>query len=234
MKKMTLIILLILLNIHPSSAKNTCAPEKLNVSCWDCGTNCTADLVNNELIITGTGTVNGVGWNGARWRPVSDQIQKVTINKGITGIGSAAFYSMPILESVDLPNTLLSIGQEAFELTGLKKITLPDSLQTIGHAAFNGSYGLDNVVVPTSVTSVGQYGLNIRGTVYCPEGINCNVTGTTKPYSKVGTYYSMGGKMYRNLENMLKGIYMRRIYTIEEATEAVSGKGKNTFQIRYK
>lgn len=384
------------------SAKNNCDPEKLNVSCWDCGSNCTADLVDNELIVTGSGTLNGSGWSLSKWGTpeIRNQIQKITIGEGITEIATAAFYKIPAievnfpstlttiqgsafhssrvtnvvipdsvtnlgahalyggvgsvycpshlnctqnqtpsgvivyeknkdstyqingktyqqignfndlcesghkcfmcnstnvgcwadfneetgeltftgngtiqgswskekwrsddilpfitkvtveegitgigaasfwgagnLESVDLPSTLLSIGQEAFETTGLKEINLPDSLQTIGVGAFNGTYGLDNVIVPISVTSVGGYGFNIRGTVYCPEGMNCNVSGISIPYSKIGSYYSANGKTYRDAEHMLKGIEMKRIYTVSEAEKALGKENKNTFSVRYR
>ena len=56
--------------------------------------------------------------------------------------------------SVIVPDTVTSIGQFAFNNTGMSSITLPEGLKTIEFAAFN-SNRLETVTIPSTVTSIG-------------------------------------------------------------------------------
>ena len=76
-----------------------------------------------------------------------------------TAIGEYAFYNCSGLASLELPSTLLTIGNNAFDgcngMTG--SLVLPSSLTTIGQYAFRGCNKLTgSIVVPESVTSVGR------------------------------------------------------------------------------
>lgn len=63
-------------------------------------------------------------------------LEKVTIGKNIKSIGGWSFSNLQALTEVTLPEGLLSIGNNAFEYTGLNSINIPDSVETIGGAAF--------------------------------------------------------------------------------------------------
>ena len=98
---------------------------------------------------------------------------------------------------------------------------------------------VDNIVIPDSVTAIGSYAFwdGQVGRIYCPSHLDCMTNQRPRDrisYDKVGDYYSMNGKMYRNLENMLNGIEMKRIYTVSEAEDALGKNNKNTFSIRYR
>ena len=80
---------------------------------------------------------------------------------GLTSIASNAFAGCSGLTAVTLPNTITSIGQNAFGInsqgmgcTSLNSIVFPNSLTTIGFEAFYQS-GLTEVNLPYSVTYIG-------------------------------------------------------------------------------
>lgn len=55
-----------------------------------------------------------------------------------------------------IPNTVTSIGDEAFQnCSGLTSITIPNSVTTIGYYSFWGCKDLTTVYIPNSVTSIG-------------------------------------------------------------------------------
>ena len=57
--------------------------------------------------------------------------------KGVTSIGSAAFWSCVNLESITIPQGVTNIGAAAFgNCTALKEISLPDSIMFIDFGAF--------------------------------------------------------------------------------------------------
>ena len=51
---------------------------------------------------------------------------------------------------------MISIGERAFDCSGLTKITIPDSVDAIAGYAFNCCYELVNITIPDSVTFIGQ------------------------------------------------------------------------------
>lgn len=61
------------------------------------------------------------------------------------------------LRSVTLPNTITTIGEEAFVgCPNLQRINLPDSLTAIGTRAFSGC-NLEEVVLPLGITEIAEY-----------------------------------------------------------------------------
>ena len=62
----------------------------------------------------------------------------------------------PMLITVSLPSSILSINQHAFSCcTGLISITIPNSVISIGWGAFESCSGLTSITIPNSVTSIG-------------------------------------------------------------------------------
>jgi hypothetical protein len=66
------------------------------------------------------------------WNNVRDYITSVVINDGITTIGNSAFMYCHNLVSVSIPNTVISIGDNAFDTAGLITIDIPSSVKSIG------------------------------------------------------------------------------------------------------
>lgn len=74
----------------------------------------------------------------------------------VTEIGESAFYQCSSLYSVTIPDTVNSIGNLAFALTGITQIQIPDGVKTVGYSAFGMCTGLKSVVIPSSVTELGD------------------------------------------------------------------------------
>ena len=75
---------------------------------------------------------------------------------GLTTIGNETFANCSDLSSVSIPNTVTSIGNEAFRACGLTSIEIPNSVITIGNAAFMLCNGLTSINIPKSVTSINN------------------------------------------------------------------------------
>ena len=84
-----------------------------------------------------------------------EHIKELFLPEGITHIGTYAFNECEFLVSVQFPDSLKSIGNEAFSETGLQNVVLPDGLETIGDRAFYDSY-LQTINIPASVTYIGK------------------------------------------------------------------------------
>ncbi len=75
----------------------------------------------------------------------------------ITTIGEGAFMESGIV-SVDLPNSIISIGHNAFEnCNNLERINIPDSVISIGSDTFQGCNSLTRIDLPSSVASIGGH-----------------------------------------------------------------------------
>ena len=71
----------------------------------------------------------------------------VVIPNSVTSIGNQAFYNTSII-SIDIPNSVTSIGNSAFtQCIGLTSVTIPNSVTTIGYGAFSGCSGLTNIEI---------------------------------------------------------------------------------------
>ena len=87
----------------------------------------------------------------------SVDIKSVTIPNSVTSIGEDAFHGCTGLTSVTIGNSITSIGEGAFEnCTGLKSVTIPNSVTSIGRYAF-ACTGLTSVTIPAGVTSIGTW-----------------------------------------------------------------------------
>ena len=82
-------------------------------------------------------------------------LKSVVFDEGITQIGNYAYYGgTPVLQHVELPFTLESIGYYTFYNTGLTSIELPESLISIDSYAFSGSK-LTEIWFPDSLETIG-------------------------------------------------------------------------------
>ncbi|MDH7913068.1 leucine-rich repeat domain-containing protein [Winogradskyella sp. SYSU M77433] len=87
--------------------------------------------------------------------PTALRLTSVIIPNSITSIGNNAF-SAQNLSNVTIPSSVVSIGNSAFVNNDLTSITLEMGLVSIGDNAFQGNQIVD-VVIPNSVTSIGQF-----------------------------------------------------------------------------
>ena len=77
-----------------------------------------------------------------------NNLESIILPDGLISIGSRAFYGCTRLKSVTIPDGVTSIGQLAFgECTGLISITIPDSVTSIEGSAFNGCNSLREMTI---------------------------------------------------------------------------------------
>lgn len=75
----------------------------------------------------------------------------------VTGIEKNAFKKNVEMTSINLPNSITTIGEWAFcDCSGLNSIVIPNSVASIGKAAFSGC-GFTEITIPDHVTSIGEY-----------------------------------------------------------------------------
>jgi hypothetical protein len=78
-------------------------------------------------------------------------------NSGISEIPSYAFYNCPALTSVVFSDSIASIGESAFAVSGLTFVEFPSSLLSISANAFASCYKLQSVNFSSSIVSIGAY-----------------------------------------------------------------------------
>ena len=75
--------------------------------------------------------------------------------EGFTSIGENAFQGLNNLSSVDLPNEIIRIENQAFFQTHLTHITLGNGVQHIGDSAFSHCF-ITEIILPSSLKTMGE------------------------------------------------------------------------------
>lgn len=147
----------------------------------------------------GTATVVGVSVGIlAEKRDIEIEIPETSRGHRVTEIGHHAFWEMPNLTSIVIPDSVVTIGRCAFDwCIGLKTVKLgngvttidegafsgcdsltsieiPDSVMLIGHQAFSGCENLTSIVIPNSVTVIDNkafFGCRSLATVEIGDGV---------------------------------------------------------------
>ena len=125
------------------------------IASGECGENLTWVLTEDgTLTISGSGKMKdysqiyqGAGYTPtAPWATYREQITKVVMESGATGIGDYAFYKYSNLTSVTIPEGVTSIGQYTFSgCSSLTSVTFPASVTSIGNNAFNDCTALKDI-----------------------------------------------------------------------------------------
>lgn len=148
-----------------------------------CGENLTWALDDNgNLTISGIGAMTDyTSASSVPWYKSRANIASVTIEKGVTSIGTRAFYGCSSISSIAIPNSVTSIGVNAFNsCTNLSSITIPDSVSFIDTGAFYKTAYFNN-------TDVNNNGLYINNhLIYAPV----NISGTFEVKSGTKTIAS--------------------------------------------
>ncbi len=121
-----------------------------------CGDNLTWTLdADSVLTISGTGAMTDFPYNGSA--PWGQSPRKVVIKNGVTTIGTYAFGSCASMTSIEIPNSVTSIGHHAFTYAGLTSVDIPNSVTSVGKGAFYYCGALTSINIPSSVTSFPDY-----------------------------------------------------------------------------
>jgi hypothetical protein len=77
-------------------------------------------------------------------------------NPSFTSIGLATFRNTTSLTNIVIPNSVTTIGQSAFDNSGLTNLYIPRSVNRIDLLAFQQCLNLDYVFIPNNVTTIGS------------------------------------------------------------------------------
>lgn len=78
------------------------------------------------------------------------------ITYDVTSIGSRAFIEDKYVTSVSIPNSVISIGENAFGYCDFTSIIIPNSVTTLDKKAFNNCRKLESITMGTGITSIGE------------------------------------------------------------------------------
>ena len=84
-------------------------------------------------------------------------LRSISIPASVKKIGSAVFQDCIYLSDVKFGPNLEIIGDYAFDVCAMSKIELPDTLVSIGQQAFSNNDALTELVIPEGVESIGLW-----------------------------------------------------------------------------
>lgn len=128
----------------------------------ECGENATWKLTD-EGVLSVRGTGKMTDYSSSTPSPFYEyrqSIKKIVIDKGITSVGAGCFSGRggtTAIESVELPETITSIGASAFNwCTNLKDIEIPDNVVSIGAYAFYNCDSMTRAILPAGLEEMGE------------------------------------------------------------------------------
>lgn len=85
------------------------------------------------------------------------RIEHIIVEEGVKELEDSVFWRCFSLKKIELPDSLISIGMEAFSAcSSLTEIILPSGLQEIGYKAFYNCSKLSSIFIPKSVIHMGR------------------------------------------------------------------------------
>ena len=79
---------------------------------------------------------------------VNDSTKDVIVSEGVAVIGDRTFRDAPNMETISLPNSLITIENDAFQKAyALKEITIPENVRSIGTTCFGACSSLEKITI---------------------------------------------------------------------------------------
>ena len=115
--------------------------------------------------------IYSVAWNAKNctsWG-FGSNVTSFTLGSDVEVIPDGLCYGMYLLNNVNIPNGVISIGNSAFYgCSGLTSITIPNSTIYIGSNAFANCTGVPLLDIPNNVTKIGENAFeNVQMIRYC-------------------------------------------------------------------
>ncbi len=132
------------------------------------------DTETKVLTISGKGEMADAGFANYPWYKYCRlDTEKLIIEEGITHIGEYAFDLMSNLKEVKLPESLNTIGKQAFGSTDIEEFSFPEGMTVIPEKVLNYCHSLKRIYIPESVEIIGAEAFRQTGVsdVILPEGL---------------------------------------------------------------
>ena len=128
-------------------------------------------------------------------KPKTKSVNSVAINNNTKIIYNGAFYGYTNLESVTIPDSVISLSERTFQgCTNLKSVTIGNGVTSIGESAFQNCSGLTSVTVGNGVTSICISAFeNCRSLTIIKY---CGTTGQWNAISKGGRWDEGSGRYF--------------------------------------
>lgn len=152
-----------------------------------CGDNLTwsYDTATKTLTISGSGDMMEFGSsNPCPWSGYSSSIEVMEIEDGVTSFTTSR--PMINLTTVNIGNSVTSIGNRAFQLCGkLNKVTLGNSVTTIDVGAFSECESLTEITLPDNLQIIGSGAFSSTGltSIHIPAKVYRIETGVGNSFS---------------------------------------------------
>ena len=155
------------------------------------------DTATGELTVDGTGeTADYAYFNHAPWYDLRAYIRSVTVEDGVTHIGSYAFCDCGKIACITIPGSVTTVGDYAFNCcNALRSVYFTGSLaQWCGmqhaeldfpHALYVDGSLLEEAVIPDGVTSIGDHAFR-----YCTSLVRVTLPDSVTSIGRCAFYAS--------------------------------------------
>ena len=148
-------------------------------------------------------------------------LQSIDIPNSVTSIGYDAFSGSGLI-SITVPSSVQRIGDQAFDsCRGLKSVTIEEGVSIIGYGSYQNCIALSSIIIPESITSIGSLAFN-----NCTGLLSITVKAVNPPILEYGAFTYSSCPIYVPTESVgayktAWSSYADRIQAIPEVPEFV-------------